>query len=430
MSAGSLKKEIGFLGAVAYGVGIIVGAGIYALIGKAAGHAGNTVWASFILAGTVAAFTALSYGELTSMFPASAAEYVYIQKAFRSDFWAFIIGWLVLLSGAISGSTVALGFGGYLRAFIGLPEASTAIFLIILLALLNLWGIKKTVQANVVMTLIEIIGLVLVILFGVKFLGSVNYLEAPSGLGGVVTAAALIFFAFIGFESLTKIAEETKNPKRTIPRALILALAISTILFILVSLSVISVVPYNQLAVSSSPLTDVAMTAQGPQAALILSAIALVATANTVLITLTATSRMAYGMAKESSLPNIIARVLKRRGTPWVAILLITAASLPFVLLGDIELVANVTNVMIFLVFLAVNLALIILSRNRTGDKEAFKSPFRVKNVPVTAILGATSSFLMLLQFDLLVVVISALVIGLGGIIYKIHRSRSDLPCS
>ncbi|MCP8322326.1 MAG: amino acid permease, partial [archaeon] len=202
MGSGALKREIGLAGAVAYGVGIIVGAGVYALIGRAAGQAGNSVWLSFILAAIVASFTGLSYAELSSMFPVSGAEYVYVEKAFRSNFWAFIIGWLVLLSGVISSSTVALGFGGYLMSYIGISEAFTAILLILLLSLVNFWGIKESVKVNVVLTLIEVSGLILVVLFGAKYFGSVNYFVAPSGVRGIVSAAALIFFAFIGFESL------------------------------------------------------------------------------------------------------------------------------------------------------------------------------------------------------------------------------------
>ncbi|MEM3078327.1 MAG: amino acid permease, partial [Nitrososphaerales archaeon] len=303
MDSGALKREIGLVGAVAYGVGIIVGAGVYALIGKAAGQAGNSVWLSFILAAIVASFTGLSYAELSSIFPVSGAEYVYVEKAFKSDFWAFIIGWLVFLSGVISSSTVALGFGGYLMPYVGISETFAAIALIILLSLVNFWGIKESVRVNIILTLMEVSGLILVILFGVEFFGSVNYSEAPLGFRGIVSGAALIFFAFIGFESLAKMGEETKDPERTIPRALIIALIISTLLYVLVALSVVSIIPYGQLASSTSPLADVALKVQGPQAYLILSIIALFATSNTVLIILISTSRIAYGMARESSLP-------------------------------------------------------------------------------------------------------------------------------
>lgn len=422
MKPSPLKKEIGYFSAVAYGIGIIIGAGIYALIGKAAGLAGNSVWISFILAGTVAAFTGLTYGELSSIFPVSSAEYAFVERAFRSKFLAFIIGWLVLLSGIISASAIALGFGGYFRVFVAAPEALTAVALILILTLLNLWGIKEAVRANVAMALIEISGLILIIIFGAKYFGSVNYFEAPQGLRGITSAAALVFFAFLGFESLSKIAEETKNPKCVIPRSLIVALAISTTLFILVSISVISVIPYSQLATSTSPLTDVVMKTQGSQAALIFSVIALFATSNTILITLTATSRIAFGMAMASSLPPIITRVQQKTGTPWVAVLLTGIASLPFVLLGDIELVANVTNLMIFLVFLTVNLALIALSRKRKENTEDYKSPFRIRNVPLTAIFGAATSFIMLFQFNAPVIIISALATAFGILTYAILR--------
>lgn len=419
MNSNALKREVSFAGAVAYGVGIIVGAGIYALIGRAAGYAGNSVWASFILSAIVASFTGLSYAELSSKFPVSAAEYVYVEKAFGSKFWAFIIGWLVFLSGVVSSSAVALGFGGYLKPYFGVSEAYTAILLILFLSLVNSWGIKESVRLNVALTLTEILGLVLVILFGARFFGSVNYFEAPLGVRGIVTAATLIFFAFIGFESIAKIGEETKDPERTLPRALVLALIISTILYVVVALSVVSVMPYDQLASSTSPIADVALKAQGPEAYFILSVIALFATANTVLIILIATSRIAYGMAKESSLPKIISKVHRRRGTPWVAILLTMIISTLFAFLGDIELVANVTNFTIFLVFIAVNLALISLRRRGSNKNEVFKSPFTVKNVPVLAVFGALSSFIMLLQFDLLVVAMAVLVTGLGAIFYK-----------
>ncbi|MGQ9718685.1 MAG: APC family permease [Nitrososphaerales archaeon] len=424
MNSGPLRRDVGFAGAVAYGVGIIVGAGVYALIGRAAGNAGNSVWISFILAAAIATFTGLSYAELSSMFPLSGAEYVYTEEAFGSKFWAFIVGWLVFLSGVISASAVAIGFGGYLLPFVSIPEVITAILLILVFSLVNFWGIKKAIKLNMILTLTEVAGLVLVILFGAGFIGSVNYFEVPFGLRGIISAAGLIFFAFIGFESLTKIGEETVEPERTIPRALIVALAISTILYALVALSAVSIVPYDQLAESTSPLADVALKAQGPLAYLVLSIIALFATGNTVLIILVATSRIAYGMAKDSSLPDILTMVHKKRGTPWVAILLTMIVSCLFVLPGDIELVANVTNFAIFFVFFIVNLALIVLRRKKAIDKGVFRSPLTVMNVPVLAVLGAVSSFMMLLQFDILVITISIFATCLGAIIYKLFVTR------
>jgi len=426
MNPTALKREISLLGAVMYGVGIIIGAGVYVLIGRASGYAGNSVWISFILAAVVASFTAFSYAELTSMFPASGAEYVYVEKAFKHNLLSFTIGWLVLVSGIISASTVALGFGGYLKSYVAVPEVFSAVVLIVLLSLINFWGIKQSIKLNTALAFAEILGLVIVILLGANYFGKVDYFESPSGGSGIVAAAALIFFAFIGFESLSKIGEETKDPQRTIPKALILSLLISSILYAAVAISAVSVVPYEQLASSASPLADVALRAQGSEAFLTLSIIAMFATANTVLIMLIATSRIAYGMAKEASLPEALAKIHRTRGTPWGAVFVTMALSAVFVLLGDVGLVASVTNFMIFLVYLVVNLALISLRLKGATGTGGFRSPFNVSKVPIFAVLGAVSSIAMLFQFNATIVLISVVATVLGIPIYRFAGRRGS----
>ncbi len=414
-----LKREVGLLGAVAYGVGIIVGAGVYVLIGRAAGHAGNSVWMSFTLAAVVASFTCLSYAELSSMYHESGAEYVYIERASGKKFLAFIVGWLVLLSGVVSSSAVALGFAGYLFPYVHAPETVVAMMLIVVLSLVNFRGIQESVRVNIVLTLTEVLGLVMIVLLGIGYYGSVSYFDAPFGARGIVSSAALVFFAFIGFEALVKIGEETRDPKRTIPRALMLSLVISTILYAMVALSVVSILPYDRLASSESPLADVAMKAGGQQAYLALSVIALFATANTVLIILVATSRILYGMARDLS-QGLLSRIHGRTGTPYMAVLFTMIGSVAFVLFGDIELVANVTNFATFLVFLAVNLALISLRRRELSLGIASRSRLNLMGVPIVAVLGAVSSFLMLLQFDLVIVAIAAAVLGFGALFYRL----------
>ncbi len=170
-----LKKEINLFGATAYGVGIIIGAGVYALIGPAAGAAGNAVWATFALAALVASFTALSYAKLSSIFPVSDAEYIYVNKAFGKRFYAFIIGWLVILTGILSSAAVSLGFGGYMRAYIDLPEWVMAVGLIALISLINFWGIRQSVRTNILLTLVEVSVIVIIIIFGLSYLVSVDY---------------------------------------------------------------------------------------------------------------------------------------------------------------------------------------------------------------------------------------------------------------
>jgi len=410
--AESLRREIGLFGAVAYGVGTILGAGVYALIGVASGYAGNAVWLSFAIAAGIALFSGLSYAKLASIFPSSGAEYVYVEQAFGSRFWAFIIGWLVLISSIISGAAVALGFGGYLYGLSGIPVAVGASMLLVAMAAINYLGIKESLAVNVLLTLIELLGVLIVIVLGAGYLGAVDYGEMPNGLTGVIGAVGLIFFAFIGFESLAKIGDEAKDPTRTIPRALILSLLITAALYVLVALSVVSIVPYQDLAASASPLSEVALAASGQGVSLLLSVIALLATANTVLIILIASSRIAYGMSVRSALPSFLSQVHPDRGTPLAAIVLTAVASILFAFLGGIELTANVANFTIFMVFLAVNLSVIQFSRKglRMGRRYV-----------LSAAIGSLSSLAMLTQFQWEVVLLSLVIAAMGaGIFYLV----------
>ena len=409
--AEGLHREIGLFGAVAYGVGTILGAGVYALIGIAAGKAGNAVWLSFAIAAGVAAFSGLSYARLSAILPVSGAEYAYVEESFHSKFWAFIVGWLVLVSSIISAAAVALGFGGYLSSLLSVPVEIGAAILIVVLSLVNYLGIRESLILNIVMTLIELAGILIIIVLGLGYLGSVDLTYSPTGVTGVVGAVGIIFFAFIGFEGLVKIGEETRDPTRTIPRALLLSLVITTVLYVLVAVSVVSILPYQELAASSSPLADAALRAQGPTAALVLAVVALISTANTVLIILIATSRIAYGMSARSALPGVFASLHPERGTPRAAILLSMAASVAFCFLGGIELTANAANFTIFMVFLAVNLAVIQFARLDKGIGRGYV---------ISAVLGAGSSLLMLTQFSWEVVALSAVITVAGAGVFKL----------
>ncbi len=420
----ALKREIGLVGATAYAVGIIIGAGVYALIGRAVAYAGNSVWLSFVLAAVIASFTGLSYAELVSAYPESGGEYVYMKASFGSKFWAFIIGWLVLLTGIISSAAVALGFGGYIKAYFSLPEVIPAILIIIVFSFVSFWGIRESVIINIALTSAEVIGLILIIVFGAGYFGSVNYSDAPLGISGVIVATGLVFFAFTGFESIAKIGEETKNPRQTLPKALVLALIISTLLYVAVGVAVVSIVPYGELALSTAPFTDVALRAQGPQLATILSLIALVSTANTVLILLISTSRMAYGMGKDNTLPKFLTKVHSTKRTPWIAIALIMIFSAVFSLAGDIELIASVTNLVTFVVFLTVNLALINLYRRKAIKANKYTKILSIRKVPILAVLGAVLSFAMLFQFTFLVVGIAFLLLIVGSLVYLLVERR------
>lgn len=403
-----LKRELGLFEVTLSGVGIILGAGIYALIGKAAGLAGNSVWMSFAISAVVALFTGLSYSELSSMFPRAGAEYEYIKNAF-GKVTAFIIGWLIILSGIIGASTVALGFGGYFSSLFHTPAIPSAIILIVLLSFVLFLGIKESVFFAILFTIIETAGLLFIIVIGVPHLGNVDYFEMPLGVKGLFEASALVFFAYMGFEGIVKLSEETKNPEKTIPKSLILALLISIFLYVLVALASVSVMGWDELATSEAPLADIAFTALGPDAFVILSVIALFATANTALLMMLASSRITYGMAESSSLPSILARIHHSRRTPSAAIFIIMLLSLMFVFSGDIGLVANITNYTLFVTFIVINATVITLRYKLPELERPFRVPLNIGKVPVLALFGFVLCLFMLTQLGM-----GAILSGIG----------------
>lgn len=419
----SLKREVGLFGATSYGVGIILGAGIYALIGPATSVAGNSIWISFIIGALISSFTGLSYAELSAMFPKAAAEYVYVKSAFKNELLAFLTGWLIIFTGAVSASTVALGFASYFKALFNFPIIFTALVLVALLSFLNFCGIEESSRVNVLFTAIEIAGLLLIIFLGMGKFGKVNYLETPS-IHGIFAAAALMFFAYLGFEDIVNIAEETKNPTKNLPRALILSVLITAIFYVLVALSAVSLADWKALGDSDAPLAYAASKAMGDTAFSAMSYIALFATANTVLIISIVGSRMIYGMAKDGALPPILSKVHPKTRTPWVAVICVMLLSMFFVLLGDIELVAGITSFGVFITFAFVNLSLILLRYKKPKLKRSFKAPINIGKFPVIAFLGLVSCALMVTQFDLNVVLFGTFVVGLGVIAHGICKRK------
>jgi APA family basic amino acid/polyamine antiporter len=418
-----LRRELSMAQAMLSGIGIILGAGIYALVGKAAGLAGNAVWLSFLLSAVVAGLTGLSYAELSSMFPKAGAEYVYSRRAFGERI-AFLIGWLIIIGGIIASVTVSLGFAGYFSALTGSPLVPAAMCLIAALSLLIFWGIRLSAMVAIAMTLIEAAGLFMIIAIGAPYLGSVDYLAMPSGLSGVFTAAALIFFAFIGFEEITRLSEETKRPERAIPRALLVAIAVTTVIYVMVSLSAVSVLGWEKLSTSHAPLADVAAKAFGPGAFTLLATIALFSTTNTVLLMLLATSRITYGIAAERSLPRQLALIHRRRRTPWVAIALVGLFAALLTLAGKIETMAMLTDFTVFFTFVAINLSLVWLRYKEPSARRPFRVPLDVAGFPLLALLGAFFSLLMLLNVGIEMMTYGAGLVVAGIIAHAAIRAR------
>ena len=421
-----LKRHMGLFQLTMYGVGLTLGAGIYVLIGEAAGFAGNSMWISFGLAAIVAIFAGLSYAELTTLFPRAAAEYVFVKNAFKSEFIGFLIGWLTAITSMIVGATVALGFGGYFAQFLDIPITLSAISLLGGLSLVSFIGIRQSAWANTIFALVTITGLGIIIFLGFTYevTEPVDYFESPTGMTGIILAFVLIFFAFIGFEDMANVAEEVKRPKKTLPRAIILSIIITAVIYILVSLSSVRILNWDDLSQSAAPLADVATKGLGIEGGITMSAIALFATASTVLITLVAGARILYGMAKSGSLPSIFSRVHSKTGTPWVAVIGIFVTSVTFAFIGDIVIVANIVVFAIVITFAMINLSVILLRYVRPDEIRPFRVPLNVGKFPILPLFGFVITVYMALQFELEIILAGVGIIGAGCIFYLVYNKQ------
>jgi APA family basic amino acid/polyamine antiporter len=362
----ALRRRLNLPLLVLYGLGITIGAGIYVLIGAVAGHAGRYAPWSFVLAGAAMAFTVGSYAELATRFPVSAAEAAYVRAAFRSRFASTLTGLVTIAIGIVSSATVGLGAAGYIAQFVDLPQSIVVTLVLVTLGIIAAWGILESVLLASLFTLIEAGGLVIIIVAGLRAgVPFVSVLATPPPLdlgvlSGIAYASLLAFFAFIGFEDLANVVEEAKRPHRDIPRAMLLTLLISTVLYLAVAAIAVAAVPADQLAASPAPLSLVFRSLAGISPATI-SVIAIVATLNTILAQMTMAARVIYGMARQGDLPRLVGRVHPKTATPLIATALIVAATLALALLVPFERLAEGTSLATLIVFALVNLSLLRL---------------------------------------------------------------------
>ncbi|MDZ7828807.1 MAG: APC family permease [Halofilum sp. (in: g-proteobacteria)] len=347
-----------------YGLGTIVGAGIYVLMGEVAGEAGLGAPLAFALAALIAAFTAFSYAELSARFPQAAGEAVYLKTAFGRRWPAALAGWGVVAVGSVSSATLAHGFHGYLGLFLDLPAALTLTALIIALGSVAAWGIRESAWFAAAVTCIELGGLVWVVFSGADALATLplRWQEMLPSTGAVTwiglgAGAFLAFYAFIGFEDMVNVAEEVRNPQRTLPRAIIGALIASTLLYVVVALVAVLTVPMERLAGSPVPLAEVVRAGTGREPIWI-GLVSLVAVVNGALIQIIMASRVLYGMGLRGMGPARFARVHPRRRTPLLATLAVTAAVLVLALALPLGQLARITSLITLLVYAGVNAAL------------------------------------------------------------------------
>ena len=390
-----LKRTLGLPSLIFFGVGVILGAGIYALVGKAAGFAGNMLWFSFLIASLTAVLTAFSYAELVALFPIAGGEYVYTKKAIGNK-TANFIGSMISLNGIVSGATIALAFAGYFAELVNINQIISAIGILLIILTINIIGIRESSIANIIFTIIEIGGLCYVIYAAFPYIGSVDLIKLPEqGFNGLMIAAALSFYSYIGFEDIVKLAEETKNPEKKISMALFIAPVIVFLIYGLVSISAVSAIPFEQLAASKSPLADILNKRFGYVGAIIISVVALFSTSNTILSNMIGSSRVILSMSEESKLFKVFSYVSPRFKTPVAAVLLVGILMAVFSLIGNLMTVALIANLFIYITFFSVNLAVIILRKKEPHLHRPFKIPGAIKGIPVICIMAIIMILIM-----------------------------------
>lgn len=391
----TLKRRIGPKLLTAYGVGVMVGAGIYVLVGAVAEQAG--IWAplAFLMAGLIAAPTALSYSEFSTRIPEAAGEAAYVGTGLNSQALALLVGLAIVVAGTLSAGAVLRGGVGYLVHAVSIDTTLAIVGLGAVLVAVALIGVLESLALVAVFTVIELSGLALVIWAGFTAPAVVDF-SASFGVGasglvwsGVSLGAVLAFFAFIGFEDIVNMAEEVDNPSTTLPRAILYSLAITTVIYALVTFAAIRAVPVDALAESASPLALVWQAAQGGDAKF-LAIIAVFAALNGVLAQIVMASRVLFGLGKRAPALAIFHHTHPRLGTPILATLLVGGAVVATALVGGVATLAELTSAVLLSVFVLVNLALIAQKR-RIPD-----APFRVPMaVPVIgAILSSAALFI------------------------------------
>ncbi len=362
-----------------YGTGTILGAGIYLLIGEVSLRAGTHAPIAFILSACIAAITAYSFARLSSMYPKSAGEVIYTYAAFNSKFISTLVGLSVVLIGTVSASTMVKGFAGYFSVLSNSPESLIITGLIIFITLFSVWGIGQSVYLAAIITIIEILGLVYVI-YVVVDIKSIELLTLPKTASilenkhMIIFAAFISFYAYIGFEDIVNMAEETKNPTKIVPLAILFSLIISTLLYVILSISCTAFIPLSIFESSKAPLVSI-IEYKGYNTT-IMGLVSIIAIINGALVQQLMAARVLYGMAKQNLFFNAFQIVNKRTQTPIVATVTIAGIILTLSMSFDLVTLAELTNIITLIVFIIVQSSLIVLSiYKKTGRKLDFIIP-------------------------------------------------------
>jgi APA family basic amino acid/polyamine antiporter len=428
MTTPKLNRHIGLFALVVYGVGDILGAGIYALIGKAAGEMGNAIWMAFLASMVAAGLTGLSYASLGSRYPRAGGASFFTHHAFKSDFLAYVIGLAALSSGMTSMAAGSRAFAGYFTTLVSsVPVDLVVVAFCLVIAGVVIRGIRESMWMNMLCTGIELGGLLLVIVVGWKFLGSVDYTNTvtvsnPAGdltFSLILTGAVLTFYSFVGFEDIINVSEEVKNPESNMPKGILLAVLIASTIYIMIALIAVSVIPAAELAASSAPLVDVVKRAAPWFPPVAFAFIAMFAVANTALLNFIMGSRLIYGMANQGLMPKMLA-TLNRRRTPYISSLAVLGFMLVLALTGNIASLARATSVLLLICFMVVNVSLVVLKHRKGEPKGRFEIPY------VIPVLGALVCALMLSYAKIEEFKVAGAILVVIVILYFVIRPSSD----
>jgi basic amino acid/polyamine antiporter, APA family len=439
---GDLRRAVGVLDLTALGIGAIIGTGIFVIIGEAIGDAGPSIVLSFALAGVTCLFSALSYGELASTIPVSGSAYTY-GYATLGELLAWIIGWDLILEYGVSVSAVAVGWGGYVQSLldslfgISLPDSISAppgeggtfnlpsMLLVLAVAALLIYGVRESARTNTIMVFVKIGVLVFFVLVGFASISGDNFSPwSPKGVSGTVDAAALIFFAYIGFDAVSTSGEEATNAQRDLPIAIIGSLLIATLIYILVAVVAVGLAPQAKLAGSDAPLSDAIKIGAGLDwAGDVLSFGALVAITSVTLTILYGQTRIFFAMSRDGLIPAMFARLSARR-TPWITTLVFGIATAVMAALLPLTEIAKLVNIGTLFAFLIVNLGVIILRRTHPDLDRGFRVPF----VPVFPLIGAALCIYLMTRLEFVTWARFLIWLAVGLVIYAAYgRTHSRL---
>ena len=373
----ALSRVISLPLLVLYGLGVTIGAGIYVLVGETAAQAGMYAPMSFVFAAVVMAFSAGTFAELTVRFPQSAGEAIYVKEGLRSEGLSLLTGGIVLMSATVAAATITLGGTGYVLELLGLPREVVIVSIVLLMGGIAAWGVKESVIFAAVFTVLEILGLLVIIAAGFwtppDLLMRLPEVVPPIGdtaaLAAIFTTSLIAFFAFIGFDDVVNLVEETKNPARTMPLAIFIVLVVATALYFMVTAVAVLTVPLEDLGASQAPigLLFERLTGSSP---LMITLIAIVATLNGIVIQIVMAARVLYGLGKKGSIPAFFARIHPKTHTPMLSTVLVTVVILALALFFPIGKLAETTTQFILVVFTLVNLSLVVLKIRKVPAPE------------------------------------------------------------